>query len=314
MSENTVKYSVIVLLEERHEDFAEFIQNLYNLFSDRDESFEIVIMANGTGGFLRNELTKLENFNDKLKAFELNIKTPQAICLKTGLKATSGKIIIACDSYQQITDSAFLQLLDSLDDETDIIIPWRQQRVDTLFRQFRSKIFNLVVRKITKTNLHDLNCTVKIFRQKVLAETELYGNMFRYLPILAEQKGFKTKEIKCEHYQERGGKSGLSNLPEYFTRMIDLLTLYFNTRFTRKPLRFFSAIGLFFFFSGLLITSYVFSQKLLLSYPIGNRLILLIALFLMLLGVQVSSIGLLGEIITFINVRHKKDYNIEKMI
>jgi hypothetical protein len=314
MSENAVKYSVIVLLEEQHEDFTEFIENLYNLFSGRGESFEILIVANGTGGFLRNELNKLANFKDKLKAFELNIKTPQATCLKTGLTASSGEIVIVCGSYQQIAENSFMHLLDSLDNEIDIISPWRQQRVDTFFRQLRSKIFNAVVKKITKTNLHDLNCTVKVFRRKVLEETEFYGNMYRYLPILAKQKGFRTKEVKCKHNQEKGGKSGLSNLPEYFNRMIDIFTLYFNTRFTRKPLRFFSAIGIAFFLIGFILTSYVFGQKILFSYAIGERPVLLVAILFMVLGVQAASVGLLGEIIVFIHGRKRKVYTIEKTI
>ncbi|MBT8407669.1 MAG: hypothetical protein KJP05_09435 [Deltaproteobacteria bacterium] len=308
-----MKYSVIVLFEEPHKDFAQFILSLHSFFSSRKESFEILIMANGAGGFLRNELSKLEQCNARLKVFELNAATPEAVCLKAGLKESSGEILVICGCYKQLDNTALAKILNSLDNATDIISPWRQYRVDPPFNQFQSKVFNMLVRWITKTNLHDLNCNVKIVRRKVVGEIKLYGNMYRFLPILAEQHGFKTKEVKCQHYQERG-KTGFYSLSSYITRLIDIGTLYFNTRFTRKPLRFFSCIGLVCLVSGLLIAFYVFGQKILLSYPIGGRPILLLAIFFMFLGVQAASVGLLGEMVVFTHGRHNKEYTIEKRI
>jgi intracellular sulfur oxidation DsrE/DsrF family protein len=311
MARNSIKYSVIVLLAEQHEDFAQFVQNLYNLFSSRPETFEILIMANGTGGFLRNQLTKIGNCNNKLKVFELNAQVPQAVCLKAALKETSGEIIVACGSYQQITNEAFEKTLDSMDTATDIISLWRQNRVDPPLNQLQSRVFNTLVRWITGSDIHDLNCTVRVIRREVIEETILYGNMYRFFPILAEKKGFKTKEIKCEHYQERG-KTGFYSLSSYVTRLIDIFTLYFNTRFTRKPLRLFGSIGLGFLLIGLFITFYIFVQRIFIGQPMGGRSFLLLAIFCMVLGVQAAGIGLLGEIITFTHGRHRKEYTVEK--
>lgn len=308
-----MKYSVIVLLEESSKDFSQFIQTLYEIFSSKHEPFEILIMANGTEGFLKNELKNLKDCNDKLKAFTLNKKTPQSVCLKAGLKESKCEIIVVCGSYQQITSSSFTKLIDSMDDETDIISPWRQNRVDPSFNQFQSRVFNALVRKITKSSAHDLSCTVKVFRREILEETELYGNMYRFLPILAARKGYRHKEVKCEHYQERG-KTGFYSLSEYFTRIIDILTLYFNTRFTRKPLRFFSTLGAIFLLIGFLIMFYVFVQKIFMGYPIGGRPVLLLAILFMVLGVQAASVGLLGEIIAFTHGRQRKEYTIEKKL
>lgn len=308
-----MKYSIIVLLEEKHEDFAQFMNNLYDVFSSRNAPFEILIMANGTGGFLRNKLAEFSELSGRLKAFEFNTTTTEAVCLKAGLNESNGEILVVCGSYQQITNDSMLKLLDSMDDETDIISAWRQHRGDHAFNRLQSKIFNWLVRKIIKFELHDLSCPIKLFRRKVLEETVMYGNMYRFIPIVAAQKGFKTKEVKCEHNQARG-KIGIHSILVYITRLIDILTLFFNTRFTRKPLRFFSSIGLSFFLIGLIITFYVFVQKFFMGYPIGDRPILLLALFFMVLGVQAGSVGLLGEIITFTHGRHRKEYTIEKMI
>lgn len=313
MKPKDIKYSILVLLEEPHQDFVQFVRNLHDVFSRRHFPFEILIMANGTGSFLRDQLKELQGFNHRLKAFDFNTPTTQAVCLKGALKESNGEIIIVCGSYQQITNDSLLQLLDALDDATDIISPWRQHRVDPWFNRFQSQVFNILVRKITGLDLHDLSCTVKVFRREVLEQTEIYGNMYRFLPIVAARKGFKTKEIKCSHREERG-KTGFYRLSDYITRLIDIFTLYFNTRFTRRPLRFFSGIGLGFLSFGLVVLSYIFAKKFLMGHPVGNRPILFLAIFLMAIGVQAASIGLLGEIIVFTHGRHRREYSIQKEI
>ncbi len=312
-----MKYSVIVLLEqdEIHDGSVNFIHNLHNLFSNRQEPFEILIIANGIGSFWRQVSDKLLIHSNTTKAIQFDTKTTQAVCLKAAVAASRGEIIAVCGSYQQISDDSIVKMLDALDSKLDIITPWRQHRVDTPFNQFESKLFNVLVMKLTATNFHDLSCTVKIFRREVVEETEIYGNMYRFLPILAEKKGFKTREIKCDHYQQLGvGKSGFYSLSHYFNTFIDILTLYFNTRFSRKPLRFFSATGLIFLIVGLIITTYIFAERFFLNYPVGSRSLLLLAFVFMVLGVQAASVGLLGEIIAFAHGRKKKEYSIEKVI
>jgi len=308
-----MRYSVIFLLEDPNEDFPNFVETIDGLFSSRPDSFEIIVMANGTGGFLKNLFRHLPITQNDIKVFEMNNRTSQAVCLKATLKECSGEYIVVCGSYKQITFSSFEKLLDAVDDKTDIISPWRQNRIDPSFNQFQSKLFNGIVRMMTGEELHDLSCTVKIFRREVLEETALYGDMYRYLPIVAARKGFTNKEVKCEHQEERG-KTGFYSLSEYLSRLIDIFTLYFNTRFTRKPLRFFSSIGVIFLMLGLVLTFFILAQKLLFGLPVGNRPLLILAIFLMVIGVQSASIGLLGEIIVFTHGRQRKEYVIEKKI
>lgn len=309
-----MKYSIIVLLDQVNEDFSEFIETLFNLFVSKQEPFEILIAANGTDGFLTKVMKENAIFsNREIRAFALSSKTSQATCLKALFKESSGEIIIVNGPYQQITLDSFRQLLGSLDSQTDIISCWRQKRVDPFFNQLQSNLFNALVRKITKTSLNDLNCTVRVMRRRVIEETEFYGDMYRFLPIFAERKGLKCKEIKCEHFQERG-KTGFYSLSEYINRILDIFTLYFNTRFTRKPLRFFSIIGAIFLMIGILMTLYVFGDKLIFGNPIGNRFLLISGIVFMIFGVQAASVGLLGEIIVFTHGRHKKEYVIEKII
>jgi hypothetical protein len=273
----------------------------------------MLIIANGLEGFLRNELQRLTDNNHVLRAIALNKKVPQAVCLNIGFKESCGEFVIVTGSYQQITEKSFSRMLDALDANTDIITPWRRNRVDPRINQLQSNLYNLVVRKVAGTDLHDLSCTVKVMRREVLEQTELYGNLYRFMPILAGHKGFRYKEIDCEHYQEHG-KIGFFGFSLYFNRLIDILTLYFNTHFSRKPLRFFSSYGAVFMGLGLIGFAYIILQKLLLDVPIGGRAVLLLSILLLVIGVQCATVGLLGEIIAFTHGRHRKEYTIEKII
>ena len=305
--------SVIVLLDTQYSDFPEYLIGLDQAFRNIGEDYEIVVIANGTGNFFRAHQNRFFAMGSRLRAFEFVTPVTQAVSLKAILKETHGDILVICGSYQQLTDRALKDCLLAIDETTDLVSPWREKRVDPSFNQLQSRIFNWMTRCVVKTDMHDFSCTVKVCRRLVLEEIDLYGNMFRFLPVLAEARGFKTREIPVEHYQERG-KTGFYNVSEYISRLLDIFTLFFNTRFSRKPLRFFSFIGVACISIGILLMGGLFAERLFFEVPIGNRPMLLASLLLTILGVLVSGAGLLGEIIAFANGRHKKEYVIEKKI
>lgn len=307
------KYSVIILLEEIYDDFSVYIESLNSCFEKKGESYEILIIANGIGHLLRKHANFLSTVNTDIKTIEFPTVTSRAVCLRAGLEEILGEIIVVCGSYQQITNESLVNLLDSLDNEVDIVTPWRQKRVDSSLHRFHSRAFNAIVRWFLKTNLHDLSCTLRVFRREVLEETRLYGSMYRFLPIIAEQRGFKTKEVKCEHLHERGS-AGFYRFSDYMSRFIDIFTLYFNTKFTRKPLRFFSSIGVIFLFIGIATLGDFFVERFFFNVAIGNRSFLILGLISIIIGTQVASVGLLGEIIAFTNGRKYKEYTIEKIL
>lgn len=308
-----LKFSVIVLLEEHNENLIEYIEALDRIFSERNDPYEILILANGTEGLLKNKLTLLKNINGMLRGFAFNKRSSQAVCIKAALRECRGSHIVVCGSYMQIDEASFVHLLDELDGRAELISPWRQHRVDPWLSQLQSKIFNWLVRIITKVDLHDLSCTVKVFKREVIENIDLYGNMFRFLPIVAAQKGYRYREIPCNHFQERG-PTGLYGIATYAERVFDILTLYFITGFSRKPLRFFSMVGSAFFTAGGIGFLTVFIQRIILEYPLGDRTMLLTSIILMVLGVQAVGVGLLGEIIAFTYGRLKPAYSIEKIV
>lgn len=308
-----MKYSVIILLNERPDDFASYLNSIRQTLSNRGTDYEIIIMSNGVDGFLRRIQQGSWDQDKRVRCYSFNKRTTEAVCIKAGLKESVGEVILVCGSYQQISHGSISKLLDGIDEKVDIVLPWRTRRVDPRFNQLQSKFFNALVRRITNSNLHDLSCTFRVFRRQVLEECEFYGNMYRFLPIMAARKGFRIKEVECEHVNERG-KTGFYSLSEYFLRIVDVLTLYFNNRFNKQPLRFFSSLGFTFLAIGILVFAYVFFQKIFFGVPIGGRAVLLVGTLLMVIGTQIVGTGLLGEIIVFTYGRYKKEYRISKTI
>ena len=305
--------AIVVLLEDESPDFARYIEALYSLFRQRGTSFEFVIIANGTERFAKSQLALLPDTLDNIQAFSFPKRVCQAVCVRTVLKETQSDILVMCGSYQQITLAAFNDLLDALIDDVDLVCPWRLKRVDPAFNQFQSRIFNSLLAFITGSALHDLSCNTRIFHREVLEEVPMYGNQYRFLPLLAQQKGYRVQEVPCAHFQERG-KIGFYSFSEYMGRILDIGTLYFNTRFSRMPLRFFSAIGTGLMALGFITALWVFILKLMLNASIGDSPALLTAIILMVAGVQTAGLGLLGEIIAFTRGRQRKEYTIEKII
>jgi hypothetical protein len=309
-----MKYTVVFLLEDKSRDFLQFFDKIYTLFSEKGETFEAIIVDNGTGDFLQELLaeTPVEKYQS-LMAIKLPKKVEQSIAVKTALKDSAGDFLVICGSYQQISLKDFNRLLDHIEGEADIVLPWRQHRVDNPLNSLQSVVFNNIVRKVTGTPLHDLSCTVRVLKRKVLEELDLYGDMYRFLPILAERKGFKTIELPCEHAEERG-ETGFYSLSSYLSRIADIFVLYFTTRFSRKPLRFFGFVGMLSILAGCSLLAIVFMQKIIAGLPIGNRTLLALGFGLLVLGVQIASVGLLGEIVAFTLGRKKKEYVVERIL
>jgi hypothetical protein len=305
--------SIVILLTEESPDFARYVTALCDLMERRGTTFELLIIANGVERFLKSQLGSLPNGHNNILAFSFPSRVSQAVCVRAALKESSAETLVMCGSYPQITMDSLSELLDAFDAHVDLLCPWRRHRVDPFFKKLQSRVFTTLIVFLTGSKLHDLNCTPRILRRQVLEMLRMYGNMYRFLPILAQQKGYRVKEVIARHAQERG-KAGFYSFSEYLERLVDIGTLYFNTRFSRKPLRFFSSIGAGLMAAGGLITLWVFFQKIVHQNDIGNSLELMTAVILMVAGVAAAGLGLLGEIIAFTHGRQLKEYTIEKII
>jgi glycosyltransferase involved in cell wall biosynthesis len=237
----------------------------------------------------------------------------ESACLATGLEQARGKVIVTSPQYVQVDPREIESLLAELDQGADFAVPWRTSRVDPLLNRLQSAAFNLLIRRIIKVPFHDLNCYLRAIKRDVLSEMAIYGDMYRFLPVIALRRGFRVEEVKVRHLQEWGG-SGFFGFGVYVRRFLDVLGVVFLTRFTLKPLRFFGTLGALFATIGVFLSTAVFFQWALLeNVPLYSRPLFLVGVLLFVLGVQVIGFGLVGEIIIYTQAKNLKEYRIERV-
>ncbi len=213
-----------------------------------------------------------------------------------GFAAAIGDIVITMDADLQDDPSEIPKLVEALNNENyDIISGWKYPRKDPLEKRMFSFVFNRVTAFFTGVELHDMNCGFKAYRAEVVKELYLYGDLHRYIPILAHQEGYKVGEVKVRHHPRRFGvsKYGFKRIPKGF---FDLFTVLFLTKYLKRPLHVFGTIGVIVAFIGVLIGLYL-AVLWSMEGGVGFRPLLMLSVLMIILGIQFFSIGLLGELV-----------------
>jgi hypothetical protein len=242
------------------------------------------------------------------------VKVFQALCIKEAMRECSGNRILTLSTYQELTPASYEKLICSMNEGVDFVVPYRKKRKDAFLNRFHSRFFNMAIKWALEENLKDIGCNVRFFRREVLESLELYGNMYRYISALAMQKGFNVKEVECDPAEKTGVETRYYNLRLYLDRSIEIFNLFFSTRFSRKPLRFFNTVGVSLIIIGVLVLVCVGVEKVIFHVPIGMRSLMMLGVICFVGGAQISGFGLLGEIISFVHGRSRKEYLIEKII
>jgi len=235
----------------------------------------------------------------------------KAEAVAAGFHHSKGEIIITCDGDLQDDPEEIPGFLEKIEEGYDLVSGWKQKRQDPFIRRIASKVFNRITGWMSGISLHDFNCGFKAYRREVLSSISLYGELHRYIPVLAHAQGFRICELKVKHHSRKHGKTKYG--PErYFRGFFDLLTVILLTRYFRRPLHFFGTIGLLFATAGFIINLYLTVLRIL-GQGISSRPLLLLGVLLIVMGVQIFSIGLLGELIIYITARFKKHYMIQSI-
>jgi glycosyltransferase involved in cell wall biosynthesis len=236
----------------------------------------------------------------------------ESVCLSAGFEKARGKIVVTSPQYVQIDPHELGAMLKAIEEGADFVAPWRHPRVDPFLNRFQSALFNLVMRRIIKMKFHDLNCYFRVLRREVLEELALYGDMYRFLPIIAFRQGFRVVEVKVRHLEEWGG-TGFFGVGVYVRRLLDILGMVFLAKFTLKPLRFFGVLGGTLLSIGgalsvVMVWQWWFQEK-----GLYHRPLFFIAVLLGVLGVQIIGFGLVGEIIIYTQAGHLREYRVERV-
>ena len=304
--------SIVIPLFNEEKNLGSLYSELKSALRSFGESYEIIFVDDGSADNSWSVLERLHRKDKDIKGIQFRKNSGKAAALSAGFKYAQGKVIVTMDADLQDDSGEIPKFIKKLDEGYDLVSGWRFERQDPISKTLPSKIFNYLTSRLTRIRIHDFNCGFKAYRQGVIKDIELYGELHRYIPVLAHWKGYKVGEMKVRHHRRAHGKSkyGTGRLFRGFT---DLLTVTFLTRYMKKPLHLFGAIGLLLFLLGFMVNVY-FVVLWLLGQGIWLRPLLLLGVLLMLIGFQVVSTGLIGEIIVSTRGKADDEYNIKRIL
>ena len=297
--------SIIVPLFNEQESLPDLLEQLYAAMNEKELrdlfqepfTFEIIMIDDGSTDSSCTLIGNMINTRPEIRLISFQRNFGKTAALSAGFLAATGNYICTIDADLQDDPFAIKELIKKLQEGYDLVSGWKQQRKDPISKTIPSKLFNTVTRLFTGISIHDFNCGLKVYRKEVTCRLELRGDMHRYIPVLAEWMGFKVTELPVRHQARKFGSTKYDS-SRFFSGLFDFLSVLFITRYLRRPMHFFGMAGLISFLLGFIISLYVTLDKILLHKPVSNRPILFLGILLLILGVQLFSTGLLGEMLS----------------
>ena len=286
---------VVPLLNEEHSLDALHHQ-IAAALDPRGEPWEIVFVDDGSTDGSLDVLTRLHDEATNVVVVHLRRNFGKAAALQAGFLEASGDVVVTIDADLQDDPAEIPQLLAKLDEGFDLVSGWKARRNDPWSRRFLSKIFNRATAIISGVHLHDVNCGLKAYKAEVLKGMRIYGELHRFIPVLASYRGFRVAEIPVNHRAREHGRSRYG-LSRYLRGFFDLLSVTFMGRYRHRPLHLFGGLGLLMGFAGSLVLVYLTVIKIG-GAAIGHRPLLTLGVLLVVVGIQLLSLGLLSELIT----------------
>lgn len=265
---------------------------------------EVILVDDGSDDgswLLIKELS--EKFGESVKGIKLRRNFGKSIALEAGFRAATGDVIFTMDGDLQDDPKEIPRFLEKLDEGYDLVSGWKFKRYDPLSKTLPSKLFNKVTSWATGVDLHDFNCGFKCYKREVIDRLNVYGELHRYIPVLAADLGFKVGEIEVEHHPRQHGVSKYG-WERYLRGLVDLITVLATTRWLNKPGHLFGGIGVLFGFVGGLILIYLAMLWLMGFGPIGDRPLLIFGVMFSIFSFQMISLGIIAEF--FIKMRNPR--------
>jgi glycosyltransferase involved in cell wall biosynthesis len=309
----SVAVSVIVPVTNRCDDLADLYRAYAEVLNRTGRSFEFLFVFDGSFEEAAKKLEPMRIFGEPIRVLSLPRSFGEATALAVGFAHARGDVILTLSGYFQTLPEAVLQVLGQLDEGYDLVVTRRCPRIDSWVNRSQNYLFHLLTRWLTGVKLHDISCGLKGMRQRVAREIDLYGDLHRFFPILAYQRGFRVIEIAVPQ-DSRDVRAKVRWPGVYLRRLLDIVNVFFLLKFTKKPLRFFGLVGAGLFGAGLLISAVLSVQRILGLTDLADRPLLILGVLLLVLGFQIVSIGLLGELIVFTHARKMRGYTVEQVL
>jgi len=310
-----IMISIVIPVYNEEESLGKLYDALTRALASVGREYEIICVDDGSTDGSFRFLAKLHRQDPRLKVLSFRRNFGQTAAMSAGFDHAQGEVIVTLDADLQNDPADISLLLKKLDEGYDIVSGWRHQRQDNPLRVFPSKVANRLISILSGVRLHDYGCSLKAYRREVIGNIRLYGDMHRFIPAVAKQVGAKVAEVRVRHHPRRFGKSkyGFSRILKVF---LDLFLLKFLLSFQTRPLRLFGSLGLLSGGAGLATGGYLSYVRLVQHQSIANRPLLLLAILLIVLGVQLVMMGLLGELMirTYFESQGKKIYILRQQL
>ena len=306
--------SIIIPVFNESESIGYLLDEVLNVMQNNTLNCELIVVNDGSNDNTSTVLDELTIKIKELSVISLRKNYGQTAAMSAGFDNSKGEIVITLDGDLQNDPNDIPKLISHINEGYDLICGWRYERKDKLInRRIPSKIANKLIANVTGLKLHDYGCSLKAFKKEIVDDIKLYGELHRFLPVLANIEGAKIKEIKVNHRSRKYGSSKYG-IDRTFRVLMDLLTVWFMTKFLTRPMYGFGFFGIISILLSLGMTSYLFIIKLL-GNDIGNRPMLMFALILGIAGVQLFSFGLLGELLirTYHESQNRPIYRVRKI-
>ena len=308
-----VEVSAIVPVAQRAQDVAELIEDYIATLETTGRSFEILLVVDGDRPAIFELLRERARKDRRIRIIKFARSFGEATAISAGFRLSKGKVILTLPSHYQIEPASINSLITALDG-CDMAVANRSPRYHkSIFEVYRRRLFHWLIKISSGENFSDLGCSARAFKRQILDEIPLYGEQHSFLPILASKQGFRVKEVPIAQ-SSRDRFEGRYSIKSYLHGILDIFSVVFLVRFTKKPIRFFGMIGSITFLFGGLVLVYIVGQRLFFGVALADRPALLVSSLLTVLGLQIFALGLLGELIIFTHAREMKEYTIEEIV
>ena len=287
--------SVIVPVHDEERSVALLHDELASALGQLDEPWEVVFVDDGSTDGTFSALTRLHAAHDNVRVVRLRRNFGKATALQAGFGEAQGDVVVTIDGDLQDDPAEIPRLLAKLEEGFDLVSGWKTKRRDPLTRRIPSRIFNAVTGRLSGLRLHDLNCGLKAYRADVVKGMQIYGELHRFIPVLAHYRGYRVAELPVNHRPREHGRSRYG-MERYVRGFLDLLTVTFMGRYRHRPLHLFGGVGLLLGAAGTIVLVYLTVLKLT-GEAIGHRPLLTLGVLLVVVGVQLLSLGLVSELI-----------------
>ena len=310
-----MKISVVIPLLNEEESLNELVEWILKVMKDNDYSFEILLIDDGSTDASWQKILELGNKYKEVKGIKFRRNYGKSAGLNVGFANAIGDVIITMDADLQDSPEEIPGLYNMIVNEGyDIVSGWKKKRYDPITKTIPTKLFNWATRKMSNINLHDFNCGLNAYSKDVVKNIEVYGEMHRYIPVIAKTSGFgKIGEKIVKHQARKYGKTKFG-WERFINGLLDLISIHFVGKFGKKPMHFFGLIGTISFLLGFAIAFYlVFAKFAFQEYKMTERPVFYFGLLAMVIGVQLFLAGFLGELISR-NSSERNNYHIAEKI